>query len=397
MNKVPIASKLANAIRDFPRIAATGFDRSMDVQERTAICRACEHWNARGNLGLGECTICGCTRFKANFSAENCIRWGSGSFHPIGGWDHTIPTPRIAPGPPEDMIHSYYLQMPAKRLLAKPDAVGRAFTNDQHGLGDTIILTNAAARSNVHVFSYSTHVPSIAEYCPQITAEKQSPALGVWPVYSRHDIGNGHLIQRFSRLFGLSVEDKPCGKLTRRLPQISNRVILHFEPGHHVADQRLNIHARARMLYPEHKRTIEEFIRARPDLDFIQIGSVRSPRIDGADDQTGLALADSLKIIESAAWFLGIISGPMHAATAFGARCIVIVNFPPADRIFLPTLKVTGQVEEEWFYPQHVHLHQDGSGPLVPRFSGDTLRAAFAGEVYPFWSDKYLGMIHDAF
>jgi len=94
-------------------------------------------------------------------------------------------------------------------------------------------------------------------------------------------------------------------------------------------------------------------------------------------------------------WFLGIISGPMHVATALGLRGIVIINFPKPQKIFLPTVVSCGQIEEEWFPPQHVFLHQDGEGPLVKRSTFDNIKRAFNGEIYPFWNDKYLGLIHE--
>jgi len=61
----------------------------------------------------------------------------------------------------------------------------------------------------------------------------------------------------------------------------------------------------------------------------------------------------------------------------------------------LPTLVDTLEVESEWLYPQNVHLHQDNAGPLVPRFSADTLRAAFNGEVYPYFKNDWLNLIYE--
>jgi len=88
------------------------------------------------------------------------------------------------------------------------------------------------------------------------------------------------------------------------------------------------------------------------------------------------------------------MSGPLHVATAMGCKCIVLVNFPAPDQIILPTLKPVDIVEMDWFYPQHVHLHQEGDGPLVKKVTHENLTKAIQGEIYPFWSDEWLGLIN---
>lgn len=43
-------------------------------RQRKTICDACPYWNAKGNLGLGECRApgCGCTRAKVWLASETC-------------------------------------------------------------------------------------------------------------------------------------------------------------------------------------------------------------------------------------------------------------------------------------------------------------------------------------
>ena len=102
-----------------------------------------------------------------------------------------------------------------------------------------------------------------------------------------------------------------------------------------------------------------------------------------------------IDFIGSCSWFIGIMSGPLHLATALQLKCVVIVNFPSAQKIFMPCLRVTGLVESEWMYPQHVHLHQEDSGPLVPAISAYALQQAFNGEVYPFLKTDFCFLIHE--
>jgi hypothetical protein len=110
---------------------------------------------------------------------------------------------------------------------------------------------------------------------------------------------------------------------------------------------------------------LQEFINKHPELEFIQLGKEPVPfsRVSNLPDNT---LEDTIKLIATASLLIGIISGPMHVAAALGLRSIVIINFPPAHKIFLPTLVDIDQVESEWFYPQNVHLHEEGEGPQVP-------------------------------
>jgi len=39
---------------------------------RMQICRSCAHYDPQGNLGLGKCRLCGCTRWKAKLPASRC-------------------------------------------------------------------------------------------------------------------------------------------------------------------------------------------------------------------------------------------------------------------------------------------------------------------------------------
>lgn len=54
-----------------PVISDEEFDR------RLSICRSCEFWKEGGNLYLGKCEKCGCTKFKLKLATESC---------PIGNW-----------------------------------------------------------------------------------------------------------------------------------------------------------------------------------------------------------------------------------------------------------------------------------------------------------------------
>jgi len=68
--------RLAKAVISNQRIRVSEEEKN----KRLSICRACEYWNERGNIGLGECKHpqCGCTRFKQGLATESCPKglWG---------------------------------------------------------------------------------------------------------------------------------------------------------------------------------------------------------------------------------------------------------------------------------------------------------------------------------
>ncbi|PWI54424.1 hypothetical protein B5K03_09570 [Rhizobium phaseoli] len=171
-------------------------------------------------------------------------------------------------------------------------------------------------------------------------------------------------------------------------------MILHFEPGSWVEWQRKHIHPRAREIYPSTLRAIQKFIFHRRDLVFAEIGTSRSGLV-GVSDWTGLSLETTIHQMAGCEYFLGITSGPLHLAAALGLKIVNIVNFPSATEICLPVLKDVDTIEAEWLYPHSIILHQEESGKFVKKLSFRTLQQAFDGELYPYFSDRYLHLINE--
>lgn len=299
-----------------------------------------------------------------------------------------------------DAIVRFYRECkPAKR--PRLEYVPGCLTNLVLGLGDTMMLTDlpksaSEAKKPYTCFSPSPHLKQLMAfnhfYRPPSLMDQR--IMGNAPsIVHLHDVGNGHYLQRLQRAFALPVKDKPMGFLECGTRQ-TGVVFLHFEAGPHVEWQRKHIHPKARLLSRESKILLEEFIRENPKLRFNQVG-FHDAKIKGAKYVRTEWTADLVRAIAQGEYFIGIMSGPLHIATALGLKCVVVVNFPPAEKIFLPTLRAIDQVEESWFYPQNVHLHQEGEGPQVKRFTCENLHRAFNGELYPYWSDKFLPLIHE--
>ncbi len=273
-------------------------------------------------------------------------------------------------------------------------------TNTGHGLGDTVILTDLprAAKQvelSASIFSQARYFRTLMSFNPYF----EDSVLPFWvsaeQICLNFQVGNGHIIQRLRRAFGFPVDYKPMGCLVvQDAKTVPGRVILHFEPGQHVRWQREHVYPRAREIYPENMQVIQRFVQTQPALEFIEIGDTFSG-LRNVQNNCGLALKDTIRLLASAEYFIGIISGPLHLAAALGLKIVNIINFPEPNRIFLPTLKDIEQVEAEWFYPQSVLLHQDGEGGTVHGFSSVNLERAISGELYPYWSDRYLRLVEE--
>lgn len=70
------ARRLKDELRGWARAGFPQVTRETR-QKRKAICYACPHWNPEGNIGLGACRKCGCSRAKLYLATAKC---------PIGKW-----------------------------------------------------------------------------------------------------------------------------------------------------------------------------------------------------------------------------------------------------------------------------------------------------------------------
>lgn len=298
-----------------------------------------------------------------------------------------------------DIILEFYRK--AKRLRKQPlhDFTGHTLTNSPTGLGDTVLLTSipwvAHAQGKERFIHHdSPHFKTLMQFNPYYRPLRpEVPQISAVELQFNFDMGAGHFIQRLQRAMGLCPERKPKGYLNIEHRPVKNRFVFHFEPGRHVQWQTQYVHPKARQIYPETQAALQQFVFEHRDFEFFEVGKPTAT-LEGVE-LLQLPLDKTIEFLATCDYFVGIISGPMHVATALGVRCVVISNFPSAEKIVLPTLVDIDQVESEWFYPQNVLLHQEGEGPQVKRFSGLNLERAIGGEIYPYWSDSYLDLIYE--
>jgi hypothetical protein len=295
---------------------------------------------------------------------------------------------------PEDLIRAFYAKV-ERRAMRPPLLLSVPFTltNSAGGLGDSVILTDFIHRTKGTwpVWSHSSAFHELRTFLPYPHVSLTPFHLNAPAAIDEYESGNGHFIQRIQRIFGLVVDPLPKGYLDFSAKK-QKHITLHFSPGRHADMQRRTIHARARVLYPETTAVLERFI-AESDYIFYILGD--SPNITGAENIPHPSITQMVHLIASASYHIGIMSGPLHIAAALNIPTMAIINFPAAEKIYLPTLKPMGQVEEEWFYPQNVHLHQEPStNPLVPQITLKTLCKAIDGYIYPFWRKEHLNLIY---
>ena len=74
VGKVGFAEKVRNLSVAVAQISASGFKlvEREERKQRGAICAECEFWRKDGNIGLGECAKCGCSKYKRLFAAQSC-------------------------------------------------------------------------------------------------------------------------------------------------------------------------------------------------------------------------------------------------------------------------------------------------------------------------------------
>src|ERR1700722_598812 len=301
----------------------------------------------------------------------------------------------------EDSIRAFYRRRPQRARAFLPQPLYSVTLMDKNeGLGDTVILTDlprkaAATGRREFIHSRSLFFGTLTSFNPYYKAGI-TPFLAIAEMLAAfYDLGGGHVIQRLQRAYGFEPDISPRGCIeVNDVPQQSARVVLHLEPGVSVDAQRRKVHPRAREVYPETLAILQSFISHHRELAFYEVGTEHSGLSD-VGDWTGLPLRDSIRRMASCQYFIGINSGPMHLAAALGLRVITIINFPKASLLYLPALKDIGIVDIEWLYPQSVLLHQEEEGELVRRLSHHSIEQAFQGDLYPYWTDRYLSLIYE--
>jgi hypothetical protein len=303
---------------------------------------------------------------------------------------------------PEDLVIRFYRNISS--VASKQDVsvikelMQGAYTlvNHNHGVGDSLMLylwdgvltniNNTTVKFNINI---SNALRKFNGYIPSIYNKTQENLIDVCDIQSKIDCGGGHFLQKIQHVCGIKRQTTPRPLLFNTHQTIPNRVVMSFDKG---ACNQTNIHPRARLLYPEHKQTIQTFINNNSSTyTFVEVGRSFSG-LDNVFDATNTGIESTTNEIAQCDYYFAMHNGLMHIAAGLNKKSIIIVNFPSAHQLYLPCLREVKSNELSWLYPQNVHLHEDDSSELVEFLTYNNIKRAFDGDIYPFFSDRYLNL-----
>ena len=270
----------------------------------------------------------------------------------------------------KNILYNFYKnQSTFKTKLDAPFNPSSVYNNAK-GLGDAIILTSILPHIKVNNsllkeinknFLNKDNLIEELNFC--ITELAQN------------DLGGGHAIQRFQKSLGLSLELKPKGKLiTDSSKIIKNKIFVHLKND------------------TDWKRIIPNSLND-DEINIVLEFFNQNKNYEPYFFNNNLNINDLIDVMSTCEYFLGIDSGPMHVAAAMEIKSTVIINDPNC-LIYLPKIKECELPNSEWLYPQNIHLNRNGSTELIPKFTLENINLALKGQIYPYWSDKYLTLFN---
>ena len=231
------------------------------------------------------------------------------------------------------------------------------------GLGDTLAIFT----TNLPCFSNSPHFKTLRKFSSIPVFRGEGIALRTELLHGKHK--GHHLFNKVRLEAGLGAFDKPRAILDKVLYKpVKNRIALSMDVGSHAAVQRQLIHPRARILYPEHRETLQKFILENPQIEFVEIGQ-KSFNFKGVKVKTGIGLEETINILSGCERMICMTSGLEHLAVAIGVITCGIIN--------IPSLGKYGDMNEQemdWIcYPQVHRLHLDGENEKIKGVNKENL------------------------
>lgn len=268
------------------------------------------------------------------------------------------------------------------------------------GLGDSMILTDIlnVSEGKLKVYSTSKHFYHLVKNYPYLKFPRNE-----YKMYNIHEIIRfencgvaGHYLQRLRNLYNYEVDSKPKSYLPSLSKdfQIKKRIAIHIEPSEMNDYQMTFFSPLGGNIKPENLKVIQNFIKKNcSTYEFYSIG--KETFFDNCQSVYFDTAEYLYLFLNTCDYFIGIDSGPMHVAAALNIKSIIILSHVPYETIVLPNLKNPHVDHIGWLYPQNIHLHQEGENDFVKYFSTNNLDKAFDGEIYPFFSDRYLDLIQE--
>ena len=300
----------------------------------------------------------------------------------------------------EDIIFDHYKSKQNKRPFYDFSQIKEAkelnLVTLNIGLGDAIALTCLTQQSSkkINIFSPNKHWQTLCKFNSALNPVGESKNYIRTELIELCDVGNGHLSQRLQRTLGLPVQRLPKPYLYPTLPfnKKRNKVALHFSTGVSAFDLIQHGFVNPRQLEDWAQKEILKFIDDS-NFEFVEFGMEQKFQHSKVKDFTKKSVEDSINEMATCEYFMGLNSGFMNIAAALDLKSIIVVNVPDVKDLYLPVIQECSMEDMNWLYPQNVHLHQNGENELVKKLSIFNIKKAFNGEIYPFWSHKFLDLI----
>jgi hypothetical protein len=300
----------------------------------------------------------------------------------------------------EDIIFDHYKSKQNKRPFYDFSQIKEAkelnLVTLNIGLGDAIALTCLTQQSSkkINIFSPNKHWQTLCKFNSALNPVGESKNYIRTELIELCDVGNGHLSQRLQRTLGLPVQRLPKPYLYPTLPfnKKRNKVALHFSTGVSAFDLIQHGFVNPRQLEDWAQKEILKFIDDS-NFEFVEFGMEQKFQHSKVKDFTKKSVEDSINEMATCEYFMGLNSGFMNIAAALDLKSIIVVNVPDVKDLYLPVIQECSTEDMNWLYPQNVHLHQNGENELVKKLSVFNIKKAFNGEIYPFWSHKFLDLI----
>lgn len=279
---------------------------------------------------------------------------------------------KLAAGEINKILNNFYSKNSNTVVLPNPpDYLKNVqnIMNSTSGLGDALILTPLMASKNVF-----SNFEDFGGLC-SILGYKSEPSSEWFDILNsdlhKYNWGGGHCIQRLQKAFLGKHDAVPKPYLNKNYAPQKNKVAVHFESS-------------------KRKQTALSVSEQEAIFDFLLKNNYEIYCCCFAKNTEEL-----INQMSTCEYFIGIDSGPMHVAAAFGIKSIIIINGQDAKNIYLPKLAEVPVANSEWLYPQNVHLSTGEGNELVEKFSINNLRNAMAGNLYPYFSLDFIESKHD--
>lgn len=247
-------------------------------------------------------------------------------------------------------------------------------TNSASGLGDAVILNNLSESKCIH--SAFAAFDELQKFNDRYKKESSGLFLNIDSSgYNNYDWQGGHCIQRLEKAFLGKSSSVPKPYISKSYNPIKNKVLLHLK-------------GKTSSLEESLQKTIFEFLNnCKYEVVFW-------------DDNS---LTNSIELMSTCEYFVGINSGPMHIAAGLGVKSVIILNRKDSNNIYLPKIAEADIPESEWLYPQNIHLSIYNDNELIEMFSLANLKRALNGKLYPYFSieddfnfDKEINIINES-